>query len=226
MNRRLDPDNFSRHLIAGMDPVVRSAARVNPDRVDRVVEALFDVSLELAARECLGPVSRYPLIDEAWRDLLTRIPHLMVQDPLALSASVSNAVHNLSDEDTADVRGWLDLMISLAPDCSTVGEFLELGQAAAWRFGLAHFRDGALEIWANLPERLKIAVLGLPEDFPISDREQEELITDPWMSPRNLGRKGTKKLALAARVGGFRGFGGPFISPPEVMAARRFAFCL
>ena len=183
MNRRLDPDNFSRHLVAGVDPVVRSAARVNPDRVDRVVEALFDVSLQLVARECLGPASRYPLINEAWRDLLTRIPHLMVQDPLALSASVSNAVYNLSDEDTADARGWLDLMISLGPDFSTVGEFLEIGQAAAWRFGLAHYREGALEIWANLSDRLKLAVLGLPEDFPISNLDREKIRTDPWRPP-------------------------------------------
>ena len=227
MNRRLDPDKFSRHMISAVDPIVRSAARVNPGLVDGVVEALFDLSLELVAREYLGPGARYPLMDAAWHDLLPRIPHLMIKAPYRLAASISNGVYNLCEEKSADPRGWIDLMIACGQDCSSVESFLELGQAAAWRFGLAHFREGALAIWNNLPEKLKLAVLGLPENTRLENDAWSDLLADPWRPPSLLGRGGgTKKLDLAAIVGGFRGFGGPFIRPPQVTVVdgRIFAF--
>ncbi|MBF0530050.1 MAG: hypothetical protein HQK55_12430, partial [Deltaproteobacteria bacterium] len=107
------------------------------------------------------------------------------------------------------------------PLCPTLEDFLKVGQVAAWRCGLAHFRAGALEIWRDLPEPLARLALGFkPDAEALAKSDLAAALADPWRSLKQLGRLPERKLRLVARVGGFRGFGGPFISPPEVTCAR------
>lgn len=220
LNRQLDPDVLAWHLAQVLDPVVRPLADSDPDRVDGVVRTLFDLSLDLIGRDCLGPASRYPAVGDAWTALLPAAPKFLLEEPRKLAAAVTNAAFNLSRESDAAAREWISRLRALLPLCPDLETFLAAGQVAAWRCGLAHFRDGAVEVWRTLPDGPAMAVLGLdnPRDRP--DRAAvEAALADPWRFPETAGLNLKYNLEIVAQVGGFRGFGGPFLSPPEVILA-------
>ena len=219
-DRSLDAAAFFAHLVGCLDPIVRSVAEVFPgdDAVlDRAVLALYDISLELLSHSCLGPSPRHPEVKRAWLELLPVIPKLLGRDPSAVARSVSNAAYNLAVS-RGDGNAWMELMRRAAPLCPDPEVFLRAGQAAAWRAGLAHFRDSALEVWKELPLPLRYVVLGFSEEQEKPPLETlEAAMADPWQRPDRPG--GKPGLAIVGRVGGFRGFGGPFLSPPETAVA-------
>jgi hypothetical protein len=57
---------------------------------------------------------------------------------------------------------WIEAMERLAPQCADVESLLQAGQVAAWRAGLAHFREGALAVAAKLPAQLTSLALAAP----------------------------------------------------------------
>ncbi len=220
LNRRLDPAEFAELLIAVVDPIVREAARKAPDSVDRVTEALYDISLELLGRECLGNTPRVSSVDRVWRTFLPAIPHLLVQEPRRVAASISNAVYNMALEPSVRAECWIEAMSKLAFLCEDAATFLKAGQVTAWRCGMAHYRDGALAVWRELPDNLMQAVLDLPTGQASPDREELfTALSDTWGIVNAPEEPGKNKLTVQKKVGGFRGFGGPFICPPEVTVA-------
>jgi hypothetical protein len=220
MNRRLEPADFSRVLTDLVAPLVEAVARVDPAAVEPTVEALFDVSLELLGHDCLGPGARQPLVDRGWRELLPALAPLLAKAPGVVAASISNALFNLGQESGADVETWIRGMEELQPDCPDVETLLAMGQVLAWRCGLAHFRAGALEVWARLPEGPAYRVLGLTgAPRGLSRSEFSARLGDPWLAPGGGRQPGERSLRIVARVGGFRGFGGPFVALPEVVQA-------
>ncbi len=215
-SRRLDPGRFSEFMRRSLDPVVRSAAEANPDRVDLVVDSLYSLSLDLVAKEFLGPGSRFPLIDEAWERLLPRLGVHLAAEPRKTAAAVTNAVYQISGEAGASPHRWIDLMIEVGPQCADSGQLMNAGCAAAWISGLAHYRKGALEAIESLPESIVRGLLDFPEEASIQDLR--DTLKDPWRSPQTAGQEVRPNLALAGRVGAFRGFGGLFLSPPGITA--------
>ncbi|MBI2839214.1 MAG: hypothetical protein HYX75_12930 [Acidobacteria bacterium] len=219
-HRRLDPDQFSRVLVKSVDPIVRALAVHNAEAVDATVEALYDISLELLARDCLGDNPRYPLIPLAWQKLLPAAAPLLASDPRRITASVSNAVHTLSLEPAARPVEWIDRMTAIIPLCTGVDQFLDAGKVEAWRCGMAHYRAAAIDIWQRLPDSLKYAALhidGSGKQMSLADVLAG--LSDPWWVPGSERRR-DREIVLVAAAGGFRGFGapfgGPFIAPPEV----------
>jgi len=144
---------------------------------------------------------------------------LLATDPARVAASVTNAACNLAAEPGADSESWLAAMEAAAPLCRDVDTCLKAGQVAAWRCGMAHYRRGALAIVPELPADLLAAALRLPDGVDASREAVVETLGDPWRPLASAGKEWRPAgLALVARTGGFRGFGGPFISPPEVFA--------
>src|SRR5262249_26471907 len=92
-------------------------------------------------------------------------------------------------------------------------ELLRLGQVLAWRCGLAHFREGALEAAKVLPTRLAMVAVGAlaNSEWPAV---QARLLKEPWFDPSHAWSPGI--LRVAKKVGTFRGFGGHFLELPEV----------
>ena len=92
---------------------------------------------------------------------------------------------------------------------------------------MAHYRRSALEVWRGLDTELRYQSLGLadPESRPALE-ELEEAIVEPWCELFMPHRRRDESSAVVARLGGFRGWGGPFSSPPRVGAAgdRLYAF--
>lgn len=219
LNSRLEPTSFAQHLQTTLDPVARAVAATDPERLGPAVEALFDLSLELFARDCLGPGSRSPMVGEVWVHLLPRAASQLAEDPRRVAAALSNAAHNLSVQPGARPEEWLEIMEKLAPISPSADVYLKAGQVAAWRCGMAHYRKGALSLLPELPEEALRVALSLSAGIRSSIEEIQSALEDPWASPEKAETpRGAGRLSIVGRVGGFRGFGGPFITPPEVFS--------
>jgi hypothetical protein len=217
LSRKLNPEDLAWCLAHLADPIARAVHSVDPARVDSVVEALYDLAVDLLAKDALGPASRHPAINRAWAELGPAAARFLVQEPRLAAAALSNAAYHLAQETGTGLDRWLEDMKRLAPLCPDAAAFLAVGQVIAWRAGLAHFRASAIQVWHRLPEPLGQAALGIdPAASPPPREALIQALADPWQDPAGAGSARKFELALVARVGGFRGFGGPFISPPEV----------
>lgn len=218
LNRRLDPDEFKRILRERVDPVVQAIQQAEAAAVDQAAAALYDLSLELLAADCLGKSARYPLVDQVWQRALPALADRLAAAPRRLAAALSNAACHLSLESGANGPLWLESLLQLAGQCPGLDSLLDLGKVLAWRCGLAHFRETALTVWQSLPEELRFAAVGVPHwQGQISTDELTARLHNPWPDLENPHAE--PHLAVMARVGGFRGFGGKFLTLPRVMAA-------
>jgi hypothetical protein len=215
----LDPDVFKEHLLRVVSPIADAVAAVAPGRLDAVVSALYDVSLDLIGKGLLGNETRYPALTKSWSQLFTSLPHLLASDPRRVAGAVSNAIYNLSVVPTARPTFWIDAMLAIGRGSVEVESFLEAGKVIAWRSGMAHYREGAIVACRNLEPELARAALGVPATNT-SDISMvlEKLMADPWLAPASAGldAPARKALRLVSAVGAFRGFGGDFERPPKV----------
>ncbi|HWP44721.1 MAG TPA: hypothetical protein VNO14_15845 [Blastocatellia bacterium] len=216
----LDQEAFAEHLRSVVRPIADAVFRVAPDKVYETVEALYDISLELVAKGFLGKEIRYPALLAGWTRLFVELPHLLASGPALFAGPVSNALYNLSVTAGARPAYWIDAMIGIGRNCSDVRDFLEAGKAVAWRSGMAHYREGALEACRNLSPEIARAALSIP-DSNTGDLSAilDELAADPWLAPAVAarGEQANRRLKIVSAVGGFRGFGGFFRRPPEVV---------
>ncbi|MFL6215682.1 MAG: hypothetical protein ACJ74J_17500 [Blastocatellia bacterium] len=216
----LDGEAVKEHLRATVAPIAAAVHNVAAGRIEVVVDAVYDLSLELIGSGFLASQSRYPALLKAWREMLPRLPHLVAAEPSRFVSAITNAVYNLSATATARPTFWIDAMTRLGHECSEVQAFLEAGKVVAWRSGLAHYRDGALAACSNLDEPLARAALGLP-DAPATPIATiiERLRQDRWLAPMAASHPTgqAKRLRVVAAVGAFRGFGGVFVEPPRVL---------
>jgi hypothetical protein len=213
----LDAGAFAAHLREVVAPVVERVAGAAAGRAGAVAEALYELSLDLLAAELFA---RCAVLCEGWRRLLPRLAALLASCPRQIAGAVSNALWNLSRMPGARPGQWLEEVDRLAPRCGDPATLLRVGQVLAWRAGMAHFREGALSICAALEPALARAALGLGEGGPDLGTVLGRLREDPWLRPAAVtDREGPRReLGLVAEVGGFRGFGGPFVRPPVVAA--------
>lgn len=101
-------------------------------------------------------------------------------------------------------------LLAAAPPTADVDELRATVLVATWRAGAVRFRSAALAAAARLPAPLAVAALGLaPGTSP--DAVLAAHSADPWWWP---GREQT--AGVLRRVGGFRGFGGPWLAVPRV----------
>lgn len=220
---KLSADAFAEHLRSVVAPIVEAVAHENPAATAETVETLYDLSLDLIAEEFLGPASRYPAINEGWKTVLPALPHHLASAPRTVIGAITNALYNLSLEPSARPGEWMKLLLELAPLCPDADTLLKSGQVAAWRSGLAHYRQGALGICRTLDSKVVRAVLGAPNTntVPLATL-LDQLQTNPWLNPSAITQlpiTNNQLLQIVARVGAFRGFGGLFIAPPLVFPA-------
>ncbi|MFU8805904.1 MAG: hypothetical protein ACNA8W_18975 [Bradymonadaceae bacterium] len=86
---------------------------------------------------------------------------------------------------------------------------------------MAHWRASALKVWEELPHSLQLAALGLdPVATQVPASELRRRLETYWHDPRKAddGAVSGESLRAVARVGGFRGIGGPFLTPPKVVS--------
>lgn len=202
----LDAESYFTFLRTGGDAVVRS---VETEAAVETGRAVCEVALELVARNLAGPKARTRWQEEVWTRLLPAAGRLVAREPRRVLGSVSNAVNQIAATHGARVEQWLTLMENAAAVAQTASDFLHAGQIAAWRSGMAHYREGALSLAGELPESLVLAALGMQGDVvPLLER----LHADAWFTP-DAAAGGPWPVA---RAGAFRGFGGVFALPPVI----------
>lgn len=224
-NPAADPAAFGTFLETTADVVVQAVDRVRPDRVPDVAAVAYEVGLRLVSHRLAGPGARHRALDETWRRILPAAATLVAEAPRSVLPAVSNAAHHLAATPGARTSGWIETLERLAPRCPDAGTLLTLGQVAAWRAGLAHYRETALAAADTLPESLALAVLGAREGacWPTV---RARLRAEPWFDPSRPVEEGSSSdaLAVAATVGAFRGFGGLFTEPPRVRAVGEWLY--
>lgn len=222
----LDTAAFQEWIRSGIAPAVDAAA-AGPGSAGAILDALFGRSLELVAQRVLGPAARSAVVTEGWRRLLPALPELLAADPAGLSAAVVNALHRLAATERARPDEWTAAMLRAGPRCADLAAFREAGLVAAWRSGLAQYREQALRLAPRLDPALVRILLGIEGvEPPALPAVLAGVADDPWRSLEELrdGPWGEPRLALVGRVGAFRGFGGIFPVPPRVEARQGALF--
>jgi hypothetical protein len=218
----LDGEAFAAHLTRSVGPVVERVAAARPAQAEAVAEALYELSLDLVSREFLGPHSRYPALAEGWTTIFGQLPERLAEAPWVFPGAVTNALYNLAATPGARPGEWAQSLLALSGACASVSELLAAGQVAAWRAGLAHYRQSALERCRALPPNIAGLALGLPRvkasflNAKTRDSLINALLANPWLDPAAPEPPSNPALKIVARVGAFRGFGGLFMTPPNV----------
>lgn len=216
----LEAGRFASHLRQTVAPIIAAVDAAKTGSVHQVLEVLYGLSLELMGAELLGPQARYPALDAGWRELLPAVAPLLAAQPQRVASSLSNALYNLSVTAGARPEEWLESMVAAAAGIADVDTLLQAGQVAAWRRGMAHYREAALDLLAGLPAPQACLALGLPPQPTLDGTELAgRLRANPWHTTETLLGRQTPTLGVVAVVGGFRGYGGPFLTPPRIDAA-------
>lgn len=216
---KIDGPSFQRHLRTIVNELVGAVAAARSERVRTVVNALFDVSLDLFAAGLLGPEARHPHVAAAWQNVLPQAAGLLARDPARVAACVSNAADHLAAHASGRPPEWIALMARLAPHCDGVSQWLEAGKVAAWKAGLAQYRSAAIGIARELPWKISALAFDMPDEVTETEWRPrlERLAADRWYSPRSDPEATERSLRIVRSTGGFRGFDGPCLRPPKVV---------
>jgi hypothetical protein len=213
----LDAESFQAFLVSAIDPWVTATAAVRPDSVAQVVMAGYELALELVGQRLAGTLARHDLIEQGLHRILPAAARIAPDAPLVLAASISNALHQLAQTPGTRPGHWISEMERLLPLCTSVESLLTAGKLCAWRSGLAHYRKSALAAGDKLPEALALSAVGADSGARWTE-VRARLDADPWFVPGTAGAE-DGGARVAASFGAFRGFGGVFTEPPEVLVA-------
>ena len=204
----LDSDAFLAYLRTDVDALASALDGVPEGVFAELFESLYELGLKLIGQAVIGAGARYPMIVPLWHELALRAPRLMAQSPQRILSALANACIHVADQGCYPEFHRRLLTLTSVSD---VDSFLRAGQVAAWRSGLAHYRASALAVARHLDG----IALGLALEVS-PERAQAELsaqVADRWYGVPGRGPR------VVARIGQFRGLGGPFIAPPRVAAA-------
>ncbi len=229
----LDGDAFLNGLREYVVPVVEAVAQIKDDAALVVGQILYDIALDLFADGLLvsygtnavsfpaavnvaavNVAANVQYVMRVWSELLPHTAPFLIQQPQRVAASLVNAAYNLSQTPAARPLQWIEIMRALVPLCAEAETFLQAGQVAAWRAGMAHYRLGALQILKTLDEKMAGAIFGV--DAVDVNALHYALMANPWHLP-GTERTPLRSLQIVKRVGAFCGFGGTFLAPPRVM---------
>lgn len=203
----LNADDFHVVLRELVAPLVLACEEIVPERSAEVTAAAYESALQLCAAQVLGPRARNDVLNRAWHELLPQIAHLIVQNPRRCLRRTSNALHLLAQHDAAKAQMWSEIMLSIAPICTDVPTWENAGFVAAWRCGLAHFRNHALKIVGQLTPAIgRLALRSSDENWT---RTLENL-QNVWLDSADKNN-----LQWRGYVGDFIGLGGMMSAPPR-----------
>lgn len=202
---QFDTAIFADQLRGPVAAVVEACASQTPGSGPSVLAALFEPVVELVGQRRLGGGTHDALLAA-----LPELAPALVESPRQVFASLANATFHLQ-RSAIPVSPWLRRVVR-ASHAGDVGTLLTAGQVAAWAVGLAHYRSSALATAATLPGDALAAALDAPDTLDV-EATVTALRRDRWARP-----DGTRvpSNVVAHAVGGFRGFGGPFLAPPAV----------
>lgn len=174
---------------------------------------LSSLAQELRSRSLLGPQSRLPALNQLWQELLPKIARQWPQRPLLIWAeALSNALYHLCLTPGARPEDWLKRMQRGLAACPSLEQVLGLAEVCAWLAGLPERRELALHQLKHWPDALLEALFD--SELPAAELRQG-LQQSAWWHPERQ----TPDTICVHALGGFRGWGGPFLFPPELFIA-------
>ena len=209
---RLESADAESFFVGDLAPLAEAVERLDPDHTEIVCDHAVDVGLKATGLRLLGNRSPTTWVSQLWRSVLPALAAHVITDPAGVLSDLSNATTQFNAFPAARPDQWLRLLRDLGPRTADVAQLRLLGQVLAWRSGLAHYRAGALMAAHQLPEPLRSAALELPIPQPF-DEFVMELEASPWPATQ---RAALSDPSLLTTVGAFRGFGGPFLTPPTL----------
>lgn len=208
----LDTAAFGTFVSYEIDTVCMAVDAADPHATERAIEAAFDIGLELVGQGLAGPSARVPWVNRAWQCLSTPAAHLIARAPVDTLGAITNAVIRLGSVPGVRVDEWIVAMSALAARCESLDSLRSLGAVCAWKAGMAHLRQAALDHADHLEPEMAVAALGASMPWTAV---RERLRSDVWWNPSTDAIEGQGQT-----VGGFSGLGGPFAAPPEVRTGR------
>lgn len=206
-------------LAGPVDALATAVAAVDAAAVATVVEEAYRAALTLTSRGLLRAEATAPL-EGLWR-LLPRMAAQVAAAPRRVIASLSNAAVAVGAHGRAAQGGpaaergaWAKRVAGVADALGSHGDpaaLLDAVRVAAWSMGLAQHRGPAIDAADRLSPALLAAALGVGE---VAEDTAARLRRHRWWRPDR--RSPPTGLVDGERVGGFRGFGGPWLVVPEV----------
>ncbi len=218
---KIDDDAWLLHLQRRVLPLVDRVHHILPERGNRTLNELYDVSLDLFAgghfAETTGMLPR--VLAQLWEQSLPRLVALIARDPRRVSGSLSNAVLAIAQTQPSAVHRWLAKLDEVGPGTESVDHLLLVGQVAAWVAGLPQYRLSAIGLAEQLPTALAQKLLGISES--LSETQVRAILQrwsiDCWTDNRDAESINNEpRIEQVALCGSFRGFGGQFLYPPQV----------
>ena len=245
---RLDPTHpLARALAAGREryTVLFEAARARHDGLDgadvlevlantvapiveeanarALLDALYPIVLDATGRAWIGPSARQPEVGAAWAVALAGSQRQLAHDPNRLATALLQAIRTLAKASGAQPLRWADRLSELATHADTTDALLDAGAVLAWREGLIRLRSAALRASSRLAPTLALVALGVDTAHTPAELMTAlgQLEADPWLTPEQAFEppRARNELAIQAVCGGFRGFDGPFLKPPTLVAS-------
>ncbi len=211
---RIDADDVLL-AFASLAETAGAALADRPDAIDALIEPLFAISLELA-----GSGGRLPGLEAHLGRFIALFPHAVSREPDRLLRDAANAYRRMHARDDRMPDRWHHIMTGLSPLDPSPDEVRRFGAIAAWRAGMADFRDAALGALAACGPDAAARLIGVSDKPGVADPAAfaATLARDPWADPAALATGSPQPRACFAAAGGFAAFGGPFAAPPAVYA--------
>lgn len=208
--KNLDPRAFLEYLRRTADPLVDAAG---DGAAELVATTLFDLGLVALERGLVGSGDEAGAPSPFEAALVAALPHMerhWTSAPAIVTRAAANGYEHLRRAlDDRRAAEWLGAWAAVAGGCASRDELLDAGLVLAWKAGLAEARRQALACVAARGAAFAKVTLGA---IAVDARPERRFVAPDAEADTAV------ELAAITRVGGFRGFGGPFRVPPTVAA--------
>ena len=203
----LDTEALDAFLCNLLDPLLNRVVEAEPDCGAAFLDACFDMALALTEHGWTGGRPRARVVERLWQDVAPAIVPAIARDPRVTLGALTNAAIKLASEPAACLDRWMAIMARLGGRAGSPDELRALAVLAAWRSGVAHLREAALE--AAIDPAIACEAVGAEgrHDWPVL---VEYYRHDRWWTPDRTTR------SQGHRLGDFTGFGGRFAEPPRL----------
>lgn len=203
-------------LLRRADSLSAIVAGAAPPQTPAVVSSLYTTLLEMLRKGLAGPVERHPGFEQLWSGLLAGVFAAIPNEAAGLVAPLTNGLFNLAATRGCRAKEWVGRMRAVAGICREPKQLLAAGQVAAWRCGMAPYRESALRLARELPPAFVAHVLLSADSDVDIPALLQQLEQNPWAQLPGAARPAG--VQLVAEIGSFRGLGGEFRRPPRVAA--------
>lgn len=200
----LDQEKVLDFIQNQLQPYAIEKREITTEQHTNCLFVLYQTGLNLMGR---GLWDKHPIFAKIWNFVLPNLP-LFEHSPHEALQKLVNAAYNLSIKNLNTSR-WLIGIQSIVHEIHDLKTLETALVVLAWRVGNVRYRKTALEAVSELPESIARALLEVPESQTLSFI-LDNLKRSVWF------RSETGQYDEHWAIGGFLGFDGQFLNPPEI----------